>query len=453
MRCLALRDVWRLGIEFKSVACLALPIMAGLVGQTLMGIADTLMVGHVGLVPLASCALVVNLFHLPMVFGFGMLTSVSVFTASAFGAGDRVQSAYVFRASLWLSFSMGMVLACLLLSFVWFLPQLGQPPEVAAAAVDYLWYVAPSLLPLLLSVSGKQFCESLNRPWVPTLVMLLGVILNIVLNWMLIYGNLGCPEMGLEGAGLATLLARVWTAVALLAWVFQSHAIAPFRNQGSWWDVRNGTAFWQLVRLGMPVSVQHVLEMGAFVFAALMVGWIDASSLAAHQIIFTCVSTTFMFSLSIGQAASVRISQALGAGLRRRVLRLGWIGLSLSFFLMGCFACFFIFQGKTLVSLFIESDVVRQTAMPLLLVAAFFQVFDGLQVTAVSLLRGMQDVRVPALVAMVAYWCVSVPLGYWLAFPMGKGALGIWVGLAMGLALAAFALTYRFYFKAKRIPV
>ena len=440
-----LRGIWKYLREVRSLFRLGIPIMAGLVGQTLMSIADTLMVGQVGVIPLAAASLVMNLFHLPMVFGFGMLSSVSVLTANAFGAKDPVQAGRVYRASTFLTLVVGAILAVFFMAVRWILPSLGQAPEVVEAAGAYLWYIAPSLLPMLLALTGKQFCEALNHPWIPTLLMLGGVLLNILLNWMLIYGNLGCPVMGLEGAGLATLIARIMTAIAIMGWLMRSEALARFR-QGAWMDPGDRPVLVHLFKLGFPVSIQHFLEMGAFAFAALMLGWIGTNALAAHQIAFTCASTTFMFSLSLGMAASVRVGQALGAGLKRRVRRIGWISFLVTVLVMGCFASLFVFGGPFIVSLFVDSGEVQRLAVQLLLVAAFFQIFDGLQVTAISMLRGMQDVRMPAIVAIVAYWLVAIPLACLLAFYFQKGAFGIWVGLAAGLGIAAVCLTTRFHF-------
>ena len=440
-----LRGIWKYLREVRSLFRLGIPIMAGFVGQTLMSIADTLMVGQVGVIPLAAASLVMNLFHLPMVFGFGMLSSVSVLTANAFGAKDPVQAGRVYRASTFLTLVVGAILAVFFMAVRWILPSLGQAPEVVEAAGAYLWYIAPSLLPMLLALTGKQFCEALNHPWIPTLLMLGGVLLNILLNWMLIYGNLGCPVMGLEGAGLATLIARIMTAIAIMGWLMRSEALARFR-QGAWMDPGDRPVLVHLFKLGFPVSIQHFLEMGAFAFAALMLGWIGTNALAAHQIAFTCASTTFMFSLSLGMAASVRVGQALGAGLKRRVRRIGWISFLVTVLVMGCFASLFVFGGPFIVSLFVDSGEVQRLAVQLLLVAAFFQIFDGLQVTAISMLRGMQDVRMPAIVAIVAYWLVAIPLACLLAFYFQKGAFGIWVGLAAGLGIAAVCLTTRFHF-------
>jgi MATE family multidrug resistance protein len=205
----------------------------------------------------------------------------------------------------------------------------------------------------------------------------------------------------------------------------------------------------KLFKLGLPVSFQHLMEMGSFAFAALMLGWIGANALAAHQIAFTCASTTFMFSLSLGMAASVRVGQALGAGLKRRVRRIGLVSFMMAVVVMSGFGCVFLFGGKTIVSWFVDSGEVQALAVQLLIVAAVFQVFDGLQVTAISMLRGMQDVRMPAIVAVVAYWFVAIPIASTLAFYYKKGALGIWIGLAVGLGIAAVCLTTRFYFKTK----
>ena len=429
--------------EARAIWQLALPIMAGLVGQTLIGIADTVMVGSEGVEALAAASLVVNLFHLPLVFGFGMLSSIAVLTSHAFGAGDTQRVAITWKAARMLTWMTAIPLALLLMAMRWLLPWMGQPPSVIEAAGPYLWWVAPSLIPLFLGLTQKQFCESLDRPWIPTFIMLGGVLLNILLNALLIRGRLGFPAMELNGAGLATLISRMVAALCLGSWIAHSPSMARFTQQRSAGG-KIAPIIQKLRQLGTPVAWQHLLEMGVFALGAFMLGWIHAQALAAHQIAFTCASTTFMFSLSLGMATSIRVGQAIGAGERHRLRRIGSVAIGHTLLIMSGFAAIFLLKGPWLVGWFIEDPEVISLAITLLIVAACFQVFDGLQVVIISILRGMQDVTVPAVIAILAYWLVTAPLGYWLTFSLGLGALGIWIGFASGLCVAAIGLLLRF---------
>ncbi len=293
----------------RHTLALALPIMSGLLGQMLMGITDTVMVGRVGTVPLAACAFAHNLYNLPMVGGMGLLSAVGILTSHAYGAGAAVRAGQVLRHGMWVAAVIG-VLAGLGLtltreSYGW----LGQPPEVLAAAQTYLVVVAWSILPALLVQCLKQFSEALNRPWPPFFILFGGVLLNIGLNWILIYGHFGFPALGLAGAGWATLLARVATLLGLIVYVLGSEALVDYRPR-RW----RGWPSWEGLRgqltLGGPVAVQHLLEVGAFVAAAFFMGWISAPAIAAHQIAITCAATSFILAFGIGMAVSIRVGHA-----------------------------------------------------------------------------------------------------------------------------------------------
>jgi MATE family multidrug resistance protein len=432
---------WR--VEVRRTLALALPIMSGLVGQMLMGLADTIMVGRVGTVPLAAAAFANNLCHIPMVAALGLLAAVSVRTAHAYGAARPAQAGEVLRHGVYLAVIAGVSAAALLGYGRAHVGWLRQPPEVVAAAQVYLLYLAGSLLPALVAQALKHFSEALNRPWPPTVILLGGVLLNVFLNWLLIFGHWGFPRLGLEGAGLATLVARLVTMAVMFAFVVRSpgfSACLPRR-----WLARVSVGeLREQWRLGAPVAAQHLLEVGAFATAALMMGWIHAEAMAAHQIAITCAATTFICALGIGMAVSIRIGHAWGARAHRRLRRIGYSGLVATGCLMAGFALLFILAGRPIAAVFSSAPEVIALAAGMLFVAGFFQIFDGLQVVALSALRGMADVRVPAVIAAVAYWLIALPLGYSLAFPLGLGATGIWIGLAGGLATAAIVLIHRF---------
>jgi MATE family multidrug resistance protein len=276
--------------------------------------------------------------------------------------------------------------------------------------------------------------------------MLGGVGLNVLLNWVLIFGHWGAPAMGLEGAGWATLIARTAIALALLIYICSALSLRQFLPS-RWFVSLAWSRLSRLLHLGWPVAAQHLMEVSAFVFAAIMMGWISADAIAAHQIAITCAATSFMFALGTGMAACIRVGHAWGAGQLKRMRRIGFIGVILSASMMACFAVLFVAAGNPLARLFTSSGTVIGLAVSLLTLAAIFQLADAVQVSAICALRGLADVRVPAVIAVLAYWAVAVPLGYTLGFPLRLGAVGIWIGLTAGLIVAAVSLLWRFHAK------
>lgn len=430
----------------RKTLALASPIIAGHVGQMLMGWTDTLMVGRVGTVPLAACAFANTLISVAAVFGFGILSAVAVRSSQAFGAGRGTASAH--HAGLLLGGALGIFLLVCLLSLLPALPVFGQPPEVNAHAAGYLVLTAVSLVPVMLLTAEKSFAESLARPWMPFWIVLGGVALNVALNWVFIFGKLGAPELGLTGAGLATLLARISVFGAL---AFQLRRDAYFRP---YLDLRgNGkegvrAELAAQLKLGLPAGFQLLAEITAFASASLMMGWIGVNALAAHQIAITCAATTFMVPLGIGMAVTVRVGRALGAGELEQVRPIAFGGLGMGMGVMTASAVAFLLFPDTIAGWFVSDAAVCGVAAALLVVAGFFQIMDGAQILMMNALRGLADVRVPLVIAVGAYWFAALPASYFLAFRTGLGPEGIWIGLALGLLTASVALTWRFWRKS-----
>lgn len=435
--------------EFRPTLALALPIMAGMVSQMLMGLADAVMVGRVGVVPLAAASFVSAIAHLPLVFGMGLLSCIAVLASQAYGARRPAEAGEVLRHGLVLSAVAGVCAALSLSAVVPFLGRLGQPPEVVAASRNYLLLFGGSLLPALLAHGCKQFSDALKHPWVPTFVMLGSVLLNVLLNWVLIYGHWGAPALGLDGAGWATLGARSAMALVLVGYVLRAPALQKYQPH-RWRTAFSRARFQRMIRLGWPVGAQHFFEVSAFAFAAIMMGWISAEAIAAHQIAITCSAITFMSALGIGAAAGIRVGHAYGAGQFARMRWIGFGAVALAAALMAAFGVVFALAGKPIAAVFIASPAVVNLTAQLLIVAAVFQVADGIQVASISALRGLADVRVPAMIAVLAYWVLAVPLGSALAFPGQLGAVGIWIGLAVGLGAAAGGLAWRFHIQTHK---
>ena len=435
-------DPRRFWAELARTLALACPIMAGQVGQMLMGLVDTLMVGHVGTSSLAAAAFANCLVNVAFVFGIGVLTSVGVLVSRAHGAGMDQHKRVILRSSIWLSAMVGVIVATVLTLAQPWLSVFRQPETVLGQAKPFIAILSWSLVPALVFISSKTFSEGLSRPLVPALIMYLGVALNVFLNWVFIFGNLGAPALGLVGAGWATLISRIVTMTGTLLFCV--------RVTGSGFSVLLPSllslpTIRSLLRIGLPVGFQLLSEIGAFAFAAILMGWIGTAALAAHQIAITCAATTFMFPLGIAQAVGVRIGQAVGAGTEELVRVIGFGGLYLSGLIMLLFALVYATLGHSIASAFNSDSAVVSLTSNLLLVAGLFQIADGVQVTAMGGLRGLADVRAPMIMAFIYYWLCAIPIGYIAAFVFGAGAVGIWVGLATGLFIAAITLTIRFW--------
>lgn len=435
-------------IETRRTLALGFPIMAGMLGHMLLGLADTVMVGRVGVIPLAGASLVNTVTHLPMIFGIGLLTAVQILTSQAFGAKQPAEAAETFRHGLVLALLAGLATGLAMTFAGPHLEWLGQPADVVAASQNYLLYFAWSIVPLLIAHTGKQFCEAINDPWPPMFILLASVVLNVFLNWIFIFGNLGAPAMGLDGAGLATLIARVCLMLGTFAYVLNARREAAWRPR-VWLRALSAERLREQIRLGFPVALQHLMEVGAFSVGALMMGWIGPQAMAAHQVAISCAATTFMLALGIGMGVSIRVGHAWGAGLRFQLRRIVSGGLALGVGAMAVFAIAFVLGGETIATWFVRDPAVIALAAKLLIVAGVFQIADGTQVIMISALRGMSDVRLPVIIVAIAYWAVALPLAYGLAFGVGWGAVGNWIGLAAGLGAAALGLGLRFHFRIR----
>lgn len=438
--------------EARPIFVLALPIMSGMLSHTLIGVVDTMMVGRLGVVPLAAASLVNVLIHPGLVFSVGLLSAVAVLSSQAFGAKRPRDCGEALRNGLLAAFVLGLLHALAWHALVPFLHLIGQDPAVVQACRTYLLIFAWSIIPAMMTHACKQFCESLNKAWIPNAILLGSVALTAALNWLLIYGNLGAPRLGLEGAGWATLFARAAALVAMVAYVLAARDLRDYLPLG-WLRAIQWTQARELSRVGGPVALQHLLEVGAFAFAALMMGWISAAALAAHQIAISCAATTFMLALGTGMAVCIRVGHAWGAGDHARVRRIGFVGLAMGATVMSLCALVLMAGRNGIARAFVADPAVLAITVQLLIVAALFQLVDGIQITAISALRGVADVRIPAAVAMLAYWVVAIPAGYLLGFHTRLGPAGVWAGLALGLGVAAVFLTWRFHHISLRTSV
>jgi len=432
--------------ELRPTLRLAAPITAGQVGQMLLGVADTVMVGHVGTVSLAACSFANNILMVFAIAGFGVLTAVSVRVSHAHGAGATDAMARAFHAGISLSIIGGVVCAAAMHLLYPLFQHLGQAPGVVDEARAYTLIVVWSLIPAWLTAAARNYLESQSRPWPAFWIIIGGVVLNVILNWILIYGNLGAPALGLEGAGWATLISRVVGIIGLIWFVLAGRSAPSVRWKADreWWGEQ-----WALLRLGVPTGLQLLSEVGAFSAAALLIGRLGAVPLAAHQIAITCAATTFMFPLGISMAATVRIGQAMGSGRKELLRPIGAGAWLIGSIVMAAFTVVLFTSGHLIARAFVSDPPVIAIAAQLLIIAGIFQLVDGVQVVGSGLLRGLRDTKVPMWINVVAYWVIALPLGGWLTFTRGVGAAGMWYGLAWGIAFASVFLVLRFMAKTR----
>jgi len=426
--------------ELRELLRLAFPVVLVQVGMMLMGVVDTVMVGHVSPADLAAVALGNIYFFGSCVFGMGLLFGLDPVVSQAVGAGDRLAMARGVQRGLVLAVGLT-VAASLLLTFAGpVLTLLRQPPEVVPKAAGYALATIPGVLPLYVFLVFRQTLQAQGT--VLPIVVAMGVanVANVGFNWALVYGNLGMPALGAEGSGWASSLSRGVLAVGMVAisWPLLRDLVRPFRPASlRWRPIR------RMLGIGAPIGAQMAMEYGAFGTAGLFMGILGTVAVAGHQIALNLSALTFMVPLGISQATAVLVGRGVGAEDPPRARRAAVGGLLVGAgFMTGTMALFLLLPGP-LARIYSGDAVVVGLAASLLPIAALFQVFDGIQVVATGVLRGVGDTRVPMVLNLVGFWALGIPLGLGLAFGLELGPRGLWWGLAAGLMAVAVLLLLR----------
>lgn len=429
--------------HLKTNIHLAVPVMMSQLGQVMVGVADNMMVGQVGYIPLAGASLGNAIFYFFMTFGLGVSFAITPLVGFADGEGDKHMAGKVLKHGLTINTVLGTLLFGLLLLVVDYIGYFGQEQQVVVLATPYLIVIGFSLIPFLIFQSFRQFSEGLSNTRVPMMVSVSANILNIILNYILIYGKFGAPAMGLLGAGIATLISRIVMAIVMAVYILNNKKFKPYLEEFGWKGI-DFTIAKDLLRVGIPAGFQFVFEVGAFGLAAIMMGWISASTQAAHQIAINMASISYMAVSGLGAAAAIRVGNQLGKRDYRTMKRAAMTLVAMGATFMSVFAILFIVFKNQLPLLYNDNAEVVHIAAALLIIAALFQLSDGVQVIMLGALRGMKDVKIPTIITFIAYWLVALPLGYVLAFNYGYGANGLWFGLFMGLTIAGVTVLYRF---------
>jgi len=440
--------------EFRATIALAWPLILSNLTMSLIQATDVVLMGWLGPQALAASALAINLTWPPIFLAFGMLTAASPMMATALGAKTRSvrEVRRTYRQSLWLALAATVPAWVLLWNAESVILALGQRPELARDAALFLKGYMWVLLPWLVFQTLRNFLSAIERPdWILA-VSALGVVLNAVLGWALIFGRLGLPALGIFGGGLASSIVWSLLALILIVVVLRDRQFRRFHLFGRLWRP-DWQRLKQIVRLGLPIGLAFTFEVTVFAAAVYVMGLIDADSVAAHAIALQIAALSFMVPLGLSQAATVRVGRALGRKDAQAVTRAGWAAFALGVAFMSVMALAMWIFPSELVSLFLDPESrnprVLALAVSFLTVAAAFQIFDGAQVVAAGMLRGLHDTRVPMLIAVFGYWLVGIGLGTALAFAAGWGGVGVWIGLAVGLGLVAALLIWRWTLRGR----
>ena len=422
---------------------LAFPVVLSQAGQMVVALADTLMVGRLGAIQLAAASLANSIFVVGLVFGIGIVSGITPLVGKEYGAGNRPAAGGWLKNGLLVFAILAIIQVLLLAVVVLVLPYLGQPPQVVELAIPYYLILVVSLIPFQIFIVFKQYAEGLGNTRIAMIITISANVVNILLNYIFIYGKLGFPAYGLSGAGYATLIARL---IMPLSFVWFFFTLSYFQADRVHWKINpiKIKSAIKLISFGVPIAGQYVAEVLAFSLGSIMMGWLGAKALAAHQVVLSLASFTYMVSSGFAAATTIKVSHFRGQnrpGLARSSVFaslhqvLLFMGLSVTMF------CIFRFK---IPGLFVPDPEVIAIAGYLMLIAGMFQLFDGSQVVMLGALRGYEDVKIPMVVVLISYFIIALPVSYFFAFTVNLGPAGIWIGYLIGLMSVGITLFVRF---------
>ena len=421
---------------YKDILRLAGPVILTQAGQILVQLIDNAMVGQLGTLPLAAVSFSGTIFNMLFMLAMGMTFGLTPLVGEMYATSNHRVSASYLQNSILLYGGMGVVVFALMMGMIPVMPYLGQPAEVVAMAIPYYKYIAWSVLPFMIFAAFKQFLEGVGNTKVAMAIVITSNVINVIFNWLFIYGKWGFPEMGAAGAGLATLISRILTPILIITYFWRRDSFHRYftlfsMKNFSWTRVKS------LVRVGWPISLQMFMEISAFALTGIMMGWIGTVEIAANQIASIISNLAFMILIAISSSVTICVSHAYGRRNFGEIKLYARAGYRLGLMWNGIIAVIFLLTRNYLPLIFNTDPEVVRLASVLLLFVALFQIPDGLQSISIGILRGIQDVKIIILIAFVSYIVISLPVGYLCAFVIGMGASGLWVGLIFGLTAAA----------------
>ncbi len=428
--------------ELRALILLAVPVVLSELGWMAQGVVDTIMVGALGPAAIGAVAVGNAVFYTPSLFGIGVLLGLDTLVSQAYGRKDYDECHRWLAQGVYLASFIAPVIMLALWIASYSYARVGIAPEVAAPAGAYLRVLNWSTLPLLLYGASRRYLQGVGQVRVITVTFIIANLLNWLGNWVLIYGKWGAPAMGVAGSALSTVLARIFMALALVgfAWRYERSRGHPlFRH----WAGPSLAKLKQLVRLGAPAAAQIVFEVGAWNLATFAAGWLTPVALATHQIALNYAALTYMVPLGISAAAAVAVGHAVGAGDAHRARRAGWLALALGTGFMLCAGLVFLIAPRPLIALFSTDAQIMAVGPSLMIIAAAFQIFDGIQTVSTGALRGLGETKAPMMANLVGYWVLGLPLGLTLCFVLKWGIYGLWIGLTLALVIISTTLLFR----------
>lgn len=437
---------------YRRVLQLAFPVILSQAGQILVQLVDNAMVGRLGAVPLAGVSFANSVFFMLFVFGTGMSLGLTPLVGEMYSVSNHRKSAAFLQNSILFYGCMGACIFLLAMVVRSFMGRMGQSPEVVEQAVPYFSYVAVSVIPFMIFAAFKQFLEGIGNTRVAMAIIITSNVINVIFNWLFIYGNWGFPELGAAGAGLATLISRVLTPVLIILYFYRRDSFFRYfrlfrREHFSWEMIRS------LIRVGAPISLQMFMEGSAFALTGIMMGWLGTVEMAGNQVATVISNFAFMIIIGIGSAVTICVSHAYGRRDWCEIRRYAGTAYRLGLMWNAVTALLFITLRRYIPMLFTSDPGVIDMAAHFLVFVAVFQISDGLQANSVAILRGIQDVKSIMRISFVSYIIISLPVGYLLAFKSGIGPSGLWLGLIVGLSVAAVLYNARYRRQMKhRVP-
>ncbi len=447
--------------EFRYNIRLSVPVILGMLGHTFVAFADNIMVGQLGTAELAAVSLGNSFVFIAMSLGIGFSTAITPLVAEADGAGNREDGKKALKHGLVLCTFLGFSLFGLILLIKPLMYMMDQPPEVVVLAIPYLDLVAFSLVPLIMFQAFKQFSEGLSQTKYPMYATIIANVLNIVLNYLLIFGSFGFPKMGIIGAAIGTLISRIVMLIFIWALLNKKKKF-HFYVTGFNFKSLERRVMQKIVNLGFPSALQMFFEVAIFTAAIWLSGVLGKNPQAANQIALNLSSMTFMFGMGLGVAAMIRVGNQKGLKNFTELRRIAQSIFFLTFLVEIGFAALFLLCRYWFPTIYLDvDDLTNQLdnmeviglAAELLLVAAFFQISDGLQVVILGALRGLQDVKIPTAITFIAYWMIAFPISYYLGLYTELKSTGIWIGLLSGLTASAIMLYLRFNYLTKKLAM
>lgn len=436
--------------EFGRSLTIAYPVMFGQLGQVLVGLVDNLMIGRLGAAPLAAVSLGNSLVFIALSLGIGFSFAITPLIAEADGSGDLEKGRNYFHHGVILCSLSGIFLFIALLVAKPVLYYLDQPPEVVELAIPYLEIVAFSMIPLMIFQAYKQFADGLSQTRYAMYATLLANVVNIVFNYLLIYGIWIFPRLELKGAAIGTLISRFFMLWFIWEILRRKDKFAAY-FKWSRHEILNSAIFKRILSLGLPTALQMLFEVAIFTATVFLAGTLGTNPQAANQIALNLASMTFMIATGLGVAATIRVGNQKGLKHYKDLRRIAFSTFLLVFLIEAVFAIGFILLKDILPTFYIDNSEVIILAAQLLIVAALFQLSDGLQVVILGALRGLQDVKMPTLICFIAYWVIGFPVSFYFGKPEQMGSMGIWMGLLAGLSASALMLYLRFNYLSKKL--